>query len=282
METTKNCRDLKDTEDTLYFSKDFTQPDPIDEACRSDIDKLLQSGRLFRYQTAGNDNGPVSIAEVEFAKYVGLKYALGMNSGGCSLSIALKIILGLLKDEGATALSDKNATKMVMTNAYTLSPVPGAIVHAGGIPLFVDCDQSTYSIDFGSFVKVAEEYNSKVLMLSYMRGRIPPDLEEIVDYCRKRGIMIVEDCAHTLGSKFRSKHLGSFGDIAVYSLQTNKLINCGEGGFLCTNSPYIISRAIVFSGSYAHFNKHLSRPSIFHTLGMFCIELSMTQLRNFS
>ena len=115
-----------------------------------------------------------------------------------------------------------------------------------------------------------------------MRGRIPPDLEEIVQYCRKRGIMIVEDCAHTLGSKFRSKHLGSFGDIAVYSLQTNKLINCGEGGFLCTNSPYIISRAIVFSGSYAHFNKHLSRPSTFHTLGMFCIELSMTQLRNFS
>merc|ERR1711899_649670 len=72
--------------------------------------------------------------------------------------------------------------------------------------------------------------------------------------------MIVEDCAHTLRCKLGSKNLGNFGDIACYSLQTNKLINCGEGGFLCTDCPYTISKAIVYSGSYANYGRHLSGP----------------------
>lgn len=244
---------------SLYFSKDFSQPDPINEECRSEVDALMQSGRLFRYQTSDKNNSPVSIAEVEFARFVNSKFALGMNSGGCSLTIAVKIILDFLTNESS------KTSNVVMTNAYTLSPVPGAIVHAGGVPLFIDCDRSSYSISFDSFKKVAEFSQAKILMLSYMRGRIPPDLEDIVSFCRQKNIMIIEDCAHTLGCKYRTQHLGSFGDIAVYSLQTNKLINCGEGGFLCTNCPYIISRAIVFSGSYAHYDKHLSRAAFFKT-----------------
>ena len=243
---------------SFHFPKDFSQPDAINEECRSEIDKLLQTGRLFRYQTDVSSEDMVSAAEVEFAKFVGTRFALGMNSGGCSLTIAVKIILDFMKKETSSRISNT-----VMTNAYTLSPVPGAIIHAGGVPLFIECDQSSYSLNFDTLKQVAETSESKILLLSYMRGRIPPKLEEIVSYCQQRGIMIVEDCAHTLGSKYRSKHLGSFGDIAMYSLQTNKLINCGEGGFLCTNCPYIISRAIVFSGSYAHFDKHLSRPGFF-------------------
>ena len=152
-----------------------------------------------------------------------------------------------------------------MTNAYTLSPVPGAIVHAGGVPLFIECDQASYSLHFESLKTVSKKFGSKILLLSYMRGRIPPDLEDIVSFCRQNDIMIIEDCAHTLGCKFRSRNLGNFGDISVYSLQTNKLINCGEGGFLCTNCPYIISKAIVYSGSYANYGKHLSRPDFFQT-----------------
>ena len=150
-----------------------------------------------------------------------------------------------------------------MTNAYTLAPVPGAIVHAGGTPVLVECDQASYSLSFENLKEVAANTQSKILLLSYMRGRLPCKLEDIIEYCRQLGIMIIEDCAHTLGSRYRSRHLGTWGDIGVFSLQTNKLINCGEGGFLCTNCPYIISRAIVFSGSYGHFDKHTSRPSFF-------------------
>ena len=242
---------------SLFFNKDFSQPDPIDEKSRSEIDSLLKSGRLFRYQTNDRYNSPVSIAEAEFAKFVNSRFALGVNSGGCALTLAMKIVLEFMKS-GKDISTHKN--NLVMTNAYTLSPVPGAIVHAGGDPLFIECEQSTYSLSFDSFKKVSKSFNSKILLLSYMRGRIPPDLEEIVCYCHQNGIMIVEDCAHTLGCKFKSRNLGNFGDIAVYSLQTNKLINCGEGGFLCTDCPYIISKAIVYSGSYAHYGKHLSCP----------------------
>ena len=242
---------------SLYFTKDFSQPDPIDEKSRFEIDSLLKSGRLFRYQTHDRNNSPVSIAEAEFSKFVNSRFSLGVNSGGCALTLAIKIILDFMKNKKHTSTNKNN---LVMTNAYTLSPVPGAIVHAGGDPLFIECDQASYSLNFDNLKKVAKSSNSKVLLLSYMRGRIPSDLEEIVSYCKQNGIMIVEDCAHTLGCRFRSRNLGNFGDIAVYSLQTNKLINCGEGGFLCTNCPYIISKAIVYSGSYANYGKHLSCP----------------------
>ena len=246
----------------LYFTKDFSEPDPIDEKSRAEIDALLQSGRLFRYQIADRNSNPVSVAEVEFAKFVNSRFALGVNSGGCALTLAIKIILESIKNGLNISMKSNNT---VMTNAYTLSPVPGAIVHAGGVPLFIECDQASYSLNFESLKKVSKKSDSKILLLSYMRGRIPPDLEDIVSFCHKNNIMIIEDCAHTLGCKFRSKNLGNFGDISAYSLQTNKLINCGEGGFLCTDCPYIISKAIVYSGSYANYGKHLSRPDFLQT-----------------
>ena len=242
---------------SLYFTKDFSQPDPIDEKSRSEIDLLLKSGRLFRYQISDRHKNPVAIAEVEFAKFVNSRFALGVNSGGCALTLAIKIILEAMKNAKDVS---KKSNNLVMTNAYTLSPVPGAIVHAGGVPVFVECDQTSYSLNFANLKKVAKKSGSKILLLSYMRSRIPPDLEAIVSFCHQNDIMIVEDCAHTLGCKLGSKNLGNFGDIACYSLQTNKLINCGEGGFLCTDCPYTISKAIVYSGSYANYGRHLSGP----------------------
>ena len=81
----------------LYFTKDFSEPDPIDEKSRAEIDALLQSGRLFRYQIADRNSNPVSVAEVEFAKFVNSRFALGVNSGGCALTLAIKIILESIK-----------------------------------------------------------------------------------------------------------------------------------------------------------------------------------------
>ena len=257
----------------LTFTKDFCQPDPISKECRTEIDEILQSGRLFRYQGDAGFEKKVSMAEVEFAKFVGTKYALGTNSGGCALTIAIKIILDhITATDTSHITSNVQINNVVMTNAYTLAPVPGAIVHAGGHPVLIDCDQVSYSINFDDFKNIASKTGSRILLLCYMRSRVPEQLEDILAYCHQHDIFVIEDCAHTLGSKYQSKALGTLGDIGVFSLQTNKLINCGEGGFLCTNCPYIISRAIVFSGSYGHFGKHISRPDLFQLKGMYSDE----------
>ena len=101
------------------FFKDWSAPDPISAEARSKVDELLLSGRLHRYQGGVNH---VSQAEVAMAQYLGVKYCLGHNSGGSAMFLALK-------------LSGVTQGVPVLTNSYTLTPVPGAIAHAGGVPI---------------------------------------------------------------------------------------------------------------------------------------------------
>merc|ERR1719162_2194388 len=91
----------------------------------------MESGRLFRYQGGDTD---VANLERDFSKYIGLPHTMACNSGGCGLFLALK------------SLGVGPGVK-VLVNAWTLAPVPGAIIHAGGSPVFVAMDQQTLAID---------------------------------------------------------------------------------------------------------------------------------------
>ncbi len=93
-----------------------------------------------------------------------------------------------------------------------------------------------------------------------MRGKIPNNLSEILDFVNEKNITLIEDCAHTLGAKFNGRNLGTLGKIGCFSFQTNKLINAGEGGALITSDDFVISKSILYSGSYGHYTQHRSRP----------------------
>merc|ERR1719253_724796 len=150
---------------------------------------------------------------------------MACNSGGCGLFLSLK------------ALGVKPGDK-VLVNAFTLSPVPGAIVHAGATPVFVDVEESL-TISVQDLEAKAAQSGAKILMLSYMRGQVP-NLDEVLAVVRRCGLRVVEDCAHTLGGKWKletqkeHRHIGTFGDVAVWSMQTNKSLNSGEGGLIST------------------------------------------------
>ena len=101
------------------FCKDWSAPDPIPESAREKVSSLLSSGLLHRYQGGHNY---ASQAEAAMAQYLGVRYCLGLNSGGSALFLALK-------------LSGVTEGTSVLTNSYTLAPVPGAIKHAGGVPV---------------------------------------------------------------------------------------------------------------------------------------------------
>jgi len=225
------------------FLKDWSAPDPNFSGARSKVDELLLSGRLHRYQGGVNH---VSQAEVAMAQYLGVKYCLGLNSGGSALFLALK-------------LSGVTQGVPVLTNSYTLTPVPGAIAHAGGVPIMVECSTTSFQIDIADLRKKQKESGAKHLLLCYMRGKLP-ELDEIFEFCKETGVSIIEDCAHVMGSSWRNKPLGTYGIFGCFSTQTNKLINSGEGGFLATNDEVLISKAIIHSGSYGHYIQHTSRP----------------------
>eukprot|EP00931_Biecheleriopsis_adriatica_P077846 TRINITY_DN5132_c0_g2_i3.p1 TRINITY_DN5132_c0_g2~~TRINITY_DN5132_c0_g2_i3.p1 ORF type:complete len:487 (-),score=96.19 TRINITY_DN5132_c0_g2_i3:77-1537(-) len=221
---------------------DFTAPEAIPLSARERVRDLLECGRLFRYQGGAND---VAELERDFAEYVGLPYAVACNSGGCGLFLALK------------AIGVKQGDK-VLLNAWTLSPVPGAVVHANATPVFVKTDQDTLSIDLEDLEKKTIESGAKVLLLSYMRGHVP-NMDRTMAVVRRLGLLLVEDCAHTLGAKWKlegdeeHRHLGSLGDVGVWSLQTNKCINSGEGGIIATKRQDVASIVTISTGSYGHF-----------------------------
>ncbi len=228
------------------FQKPFTQQEPIPDSAIERVVEILKTGRLHRYNTRGSQDSEASLLEREYADYQGAKYCLACTSGGYALQIALRSI-GMQHGE------------KVLANAYTLAPVPGAIHAAGGVPVFVEIDQD-WHVDIGDLEKKAEKSGAKYMMLSHMRGHIS-DMDAIVSVCEKYGIVIVEDCAHTMGAHWKGTRSGNFGKVACFSAQTYKHVNSGEGGLLTTDDEEVAARAIVHSGSYMLYQRHGTPPS---------------------
>lgn len=86
-------------------------------------------------------------------------------------------------------------------------------------------------------------------------------MDRVVDICQTHDICLIEDCAHTMGAKWRGIRSGNFGMVATFSTQTYKHMNSGEGGFLTTNDPEIAARAVVSSGSYMLYGRHGAIPA---------------------
>ena len=225
------------------FTGSFTQQEPIPDDAIAAAMRVLQSGRLHRYNLVGDDEGEVSALEREFADYTGAKYCLAVASGGYALATALR------------ALGVKPGEK-VLTNAFTLAPVPGAIASVGAVPVFVGVTENL-RIELDDLA--AKVGQVKVLMLSHMRGHIA-DMDRLMEICNAAGVQVIEDCAHTMGGAWRGTPSGRFGVMAAYSTQTYKHMNSGEGGLLIGDDPEIMARATMLSGSYMLYTRHGAAP----------------------
>ena len=230
----------------LQFTKAFTQQEAIPEQAKKRVMELLDSGRLHRYNTVGNELSDAAMLEQEYAQYQGRKYCLACTSGGYGIHIALRAMGLQVGDE-------------VLTNAYTLAPVPGAIHAAGGKPVLVEIDEN-YHLDLADLKAKAKASNAKILLLSLMRGHIP-NMQQLMTLCNELGIKVLEDCAHTMGASWNGIKSGNFGQVAAFSLQTYKHMNTGEGGLVVTDDAEIAARLIMHSGSYMLYERHGAAPA---------------------
>jgi len=227
------------------FNKPFTQQEPIPEAGIERAVEILRSGRIHRYNTLPNEISEAELLEKEYAEHLGVPYCLACASGGYALHVALKAA-GIKPDEP------------VLTNAFTLAPVPGAINNAGGQAVLVEIDEN-YCVDLEHLEAMMKSTKSRFFMMSHMRGHLA-DMDAVVALCAKYDVMLIEDCAHTMGASWNGKKSGTFGKIACFSTQTYKHINSGEGGFLTSDDPEIMAKAIMHSGSYMLFERHGAAP----------------------
>jgi dTDP-4-amino-4,6-dideoxygalactose transaminase len=227
------------------FRKPFTQQESIPEAGIERAVEVLRSGRLHRYNVVEGETAEAALLETEFAAYMGQPYCLACSSGGYALHIALK----------AAGIQPGDA---VLTNAFTLAPVPGAINNAGGEPVLVEIDEN-YCVDLEHLEEMMQASKARFFMISHMRGHLA-NMEVIAYLCEKYNVTLIEDCAHTMGAYWNGKKSGTFGKIACFSTQTYKHLNSGEGGFLTTDDADVMARAIMHSGSYMLFERHDAAP----------------------
>jgi len=228
------------------FTGSFTQQEPIPEAGIAAALAVLRHGRLHRYNTAPGEVAEAALLEEEFAAYTGAKYCLGLASGGAAMACAMRALQVQPGDP-------------VLSNAFTLAPVPGSIASLGARPIFVEVTEDL-TIDLVHLEVQARATGARVLLLSHMRGHVC-DMEALMALCDRLGLRVIEDCAHTMGASWRGVASGRHGVIGCYSTQTYKHMNSGEGGFLVTDNAELAARAVLLSGSYMLFSRHRAAPA---------------------
>ena len=225
------------------FTGNFTQQEPLPDAALAAAEAVLRHGRLHRYNTADGEVAETALLEEEFAASTGAAFCLAVASGGYALGCALR----------ACGVTPGDA---VLTNAFTLAPVPGAIAGVGAVPVLVGVTEGLV-IDMDDLA--AKLGQARVLLLSHMRGHIC-DMDRLMQLCDAAGVTVIEDCAHTMGAAWNGRPTGRWGRMGCFSTQTYKHINSGEGGLLISDDAEAMARAVLLSGSYMLYGRHRAAP----------------------
>jgi dTDP-4-amino-4,6-dideoxygalactose transaminase len=227
------------------FSGNFTQQLPIPEKAIAAAIEVMRSGRLHRYNVAPGEESEAMALEREYAAWQGSPFCLAVASGGQAMQIALRAA-GVQPGE------------TVLTNAFTLAPVPGAIAAVGASSVLVEIDDDLV-LDLGDLRRKAMRSGARYLLLSHMRGHMC-DMEALTALATEYGLTLIEDCAHTMGALWNGRRSGSFGLAGCFSTQTYKHLNSGEGGLLTSSDAEFMARATILSGSYMLYERHGAGP----------------------
>ncbi len=211
---------------------DLYAAEPIPAAAMAEVSRILSTGDLFRYTS---DASPVALLEAEFAAALGSKYALAVSSCSAALFLTLKAL-------------DLPRGARVLIPAFTFAAVPSSIVHADMTPVLCECGPD-YRIDMVDFA--AKLPGVDAVMISHMRGHTS-DMDAIMALCDAAGIPVIEDAAHSLGTTWKGRNIGTIGRVGCFSFQSYKLLNAGEGGIMVSDDADLIARAVIMSGAYEH------------------------------
>lgn len=166
--------------------------------------------------------------------YTGAKNALALNSGTAAIHLALRVA-GVKQGD------------IVLASTFTFIGSVSPIIYLGAKPVFIDCDE-TYNIDVSLLKKAIKELDKKpkALILTHLYGNAAK-LDEIVSVCKENDIVLIEDAAEALGSFYKNKALGRFGEFGVFSYNGNKIITTSGGGMLISDNDEALEKARFYS-----------------------------------
>jgi dTDP-4-amino-4,6-dideoxygalactose transaminase len=198
----------------LPFSRPSISQEAIDE-----VVACLKSGWIT--------TGPrVKQFEEDLKTYLGAPHVLALTSATAGLHLVL------------TALNLKPGDE-VITTPMTFAATLNTIVLAGGRPVLVDVEPGTYNMDMARIQKAVTK-RTRAIMPVHFAG-LPVDLDPLYDIAKKHGLRVIEDAAHAIGTEYKGRRIGSFGDIQVFSFHPNKNMTTGEGGCVATRDEKLAS-----------------------------------------
>ncbi|MCD4657104.1 MAG: DegT/DnrJ/EryC1/StrS family aminotransferase [Planctomycetes bacterium] len=199
----------------------------MDEKEKRALIEVIEHKSPFRYY-GPNMLNKVSEFEKSLENYFQVNHALGLTSCTAALKTAL-VALGVGPGDE------------VIVPAYTFIACVSAVVAAKAIPVFVEVDE-TLNIDPKDLENKISAH-TKVIMVVHLQG-VSCDMDAILAIATEKNVTVLEDCAQSFGAEYRGRKVGTFGKISVFSLQMNKLITAGEGGFIITNNRETFLRAV--------------------------------------
>lgn len=170
--------------------------------------------------------------ENDFKKFLRVKYIVLVNSGSSANLLALASLTSSVFGERSLKPGDEYITTSV---AFPTTVNPGIIY--GLKPVFIDVKLETLNIDEEQ-IEGAITKKTKLIMVAHTLGR-PFNLDKIIEIAKKYNLWVIEDACDALGSKYKGKFVGTFGDIATFSFYPAHQITMGEGGAVVTNNPLI-------------------------------------------
>ena len=177
--------------------------------------------------------------ESEFAEYMEQSYSLLVNSGSSANLVALSTLTSPKLGEKRLKHGDE-----VITVAAGFPTTVNPIIQNGLIPVFVDVEIGTYNIKVDELEKALSE-KTKAIMIAHTLGN-PFDLDGVVDFCKKHGLFLIEDCCDAVGSRYNGEIVGTFGDLSTTSFYPAHHMTMGEGGAVLTNNPIYYRLAVSF------------------------------------
>ena len=204
-------------------------PDDEEAAIRA-----IRSHLYFRYDYRPEQETECGRFEAELCDYFGTRHALAVSSG--TTAIALSIMAAGIPPGS-----------LIACQGFTFVASPSAITLAGCRPLLVEVDQNL-QLDVED-LRRRWSPEVKAILVVHMRG-FAADMEAITRFATEVGVPVFEDAVPAMGAELHGRKLGTYGLAGAFSTQSDKSLNCGEGGFLVTDDSTLFARAVVLSGAY--------------------------------
>lgn len=203
----------------IYYGRQW-----IDDADIRAVEDVLRSDFIT--------SGPkVSELESKLCEYTGAKYAVVVSNGTAALHCACL----------AAGISEGDE---VITTPLTFAASANCILYCGATPVFADVDSETYNIDPVEIEKKITKNTKAIIAVDFTGQAV--QLNEIRAICEKYNLVLIEDAAHSIGTNYAGRKIGSIADMTTFSFHPVKTITAGEGGAILTNDEALYNRLVLF------------------------------------